>query len=488
MIIPNDPGIIIMKKLLTLLIFMLIGYNSQCQIVNIPDANFKARLLAANPSNTIAYNGMVAIKIDSNNNSEIEVSEALQVTVLNVSIADIYDMTGIGSFTNLRSLNCNQNHISLLNVANLVNLKLLYCNLNLLTSLNLSDLPHLLNLECAENILTHIDLTNVTDLQTLSCRFNFLTSLQLNGLPNLYSLNCGYNQLTGLNVSYLTQLTNLDCQSNQFTALDLNSLVNLNSLNCSYNQLTTLDLSGLNELATLNCSHNQITALDINNLLQLALLNCEFNLINNPFIFNSMPDLQSAYCHNNQIPSLSFSDVPNLQVLDCSMNQITALDVSSLPLLSVLNCHDNTQLVHLNIKNGINEPFLDFSDNPNLLYMCVDEEQLASVQNLIAQYGYTNCQANSSCDLAANHFDINSYFKVFPNPAQNSLHLETLDNITLKAITIFDILGQAVLTIPNAEHDAVIDISDLKTGTYFIKISTDKGMANPKFIKDISLH
>ena len=40
-----------------------------------------------------------------------------------------------------------------------------------------------------------------------------------------------------------------------------------------------------------------------------------------------------------------------------------------------------------------------------------------------------------------------------------------------------------ILAIPNAENVSAVDVSNLNTGTYFIKINTDKGSANAKFIK-----
>ncbi|UPT71662.1 MAG: T9SS type A sorting domain-containing protein [Flavobacterium sp. JAD_PAG50586_2] len=472
-----------MKKLLKFLVLILTGFCGNAQIVTIPDANFKAKLLAADTTNTIAYNGLVAIKIDSNNNNEIEVSEALQVTGLNVTIADIYDLTGIGSFTTLRSLNCTQNHITAIDLSTLTNLKSLYCSLNLLTSLDLTGLTSLVNLECAENVLTQINFANLTSLQTVNCRFNFLTSLQLNVQTNLQSLNCDYNQLTILDVSNLTQLTYLACQSNQFLNLNLSNLLNINFLNCSFNQLSTLDLSGLNDLTTLNCSHNQITALDITDLSQLNFLNCESNLIGNAFLFSDMPDLHAVYCHENLIPSFGFSNVENLQILDCSLNQISDLDVSSLPQLSVLNCNDNTQLVNLNIKNGNNEQFLNFSGNPNLIYVCADEGQLTDIENLITQYGYTNCDVNSLCDLATNIFDLGEAFKVFPSPAKNYLQLQIQVSITIQSITIYDIIGQAVIIISTTKNVSPIDVSGLKTGIYFIELTSDKGTTIKKFLK-----
>ena len=473
-----------MKRLYILLAVVFMVLTTKAQIINIPDANFKTKLLAASPSNSIALNGTVSIKIDINDNNEIEVSEALLVTGLNVSIANIYNMSGIEYFSNLRSLNCNQNHIPALDVSSLNNLKSLYCSLNLLTSLNLTGLTHLTNLECAENTLTQINFADATSIQNLSCRFNFLTSLDLNGLLSLQSLNCDYNQLTTLNLSNLVQLTNLGCQSNQFVALDLSPLVNLNFLNCSFNQLTSLDLSGLDNLTILNCSHNQISTLDLTNLTNLTLLNCEYNQIGNPFVLSEMTNLQSAYCHNNLIPSFTFTDMPSLEILDCSSNQIATLDVSILPALSLLNCHENGQLVYLNINNGINEQFLDFSNNPILLNICADEGQLTMVQNLITQYGYSNCQVSSTCNMAIADNFVNANIKIYPNPVQNSLHIESINGNVIHLITIYDIIGQEIIALPCTGSDSTVEVSNLKTGTYFIGINSDKGTAYSKFIKE----
>lgn len=41
-----------------------------------------------------------------------------------------------------------------------------------------------------------------------------------------------------------------------------------------------------------------------------------------------------------------------------------------------------------------------------------------------------------------------------------------------------------MLVVTNPESNAVIDVSSLNTGTYFLKVFTDKGTANTKFIKE----
>jgi hypothetical protein len=110
--------------------------------------------------------------------------------------------------------------------------------------------------------------------------------------------------------------------------------------------------------------------------------------------------------------------------------------------------------------------------------------EISQVQNLITQYGYTNCQVDSSCNLASQDFTITDYFSYYPNPAKQMLNLETKATIIVNSINIYNMLGQMVMAIPNAESVSSIDVSDLKTGTYFIKVNTDKGTANAKFIKE----
>src|SRR6478609_1320990 len=100
-----------MKKIYFLVTFLATFYT-QAQIVNIPDANFKAKLLAASTSQSIASietpdsNGQVGSysAIDTNNDGEIQVSEALLIKWLNISSPTITSLTGVNSFSNLQSI------------------------------------------------------------------------------------------------------------------------------------------------------------------------------------------------------------------------------------------------------------------------------------------------------------------------------------------------------------------------------------------------
>ncbi|RFC53278.1 T9SS type A sorting domain-containing protein [Brumimicrobium aurantiacum] len=111
--------------------------NSSCaNIVNIPDANFKAALLAQ--GTTITGNGISPI--DTDGDGEICETEA-QAYTGNIQIPSqgISDLTGIEAFTALTVLNCSSNQLTNLDVSANTALLTLNCTFNQLTSLNVAN-------------------------------------------------------------------------------------------------------------------------------------------------------------------------------------------------------------------------------------------------------------------------------------------------------------------------------------------------------------
>ncbi|OIQ34208.1 MAG: hypothetical protein BM555_04505 [Crocinitomix sp. MedPE-SWsnd] len=70
------------------------------------------------------------------------------------------------------------------------------------------------------------------------------------------------------------------------------------------------------------------------------------------------------------------------------------------------------------------------------------------------------------------------FFKAYPNPAQNHLHLQ-LDDDLVYEINIYNQIGQLVLT-PHPGKD--VDISSLSHGQYFIEMKTNQVSITEKFI------
>jgi hypothetical protein len=247
-----------MKKTLISTIFTAIAALSlNAQIVNIPDANFKAYLLA-DPN------------INTNADTEIQVSEAQAFTGISASITinsdlGISDLTGIEAFTGLSQLIIRNNSITTLNLSNNSALLFLFCEGNQLTSIDVSNCPLLQDFWCNNNQLTSINLTNNSALVTFFCSGNQLSNLNLSNKTSLTQVLCNHNELTSLNVNNCTSLINLDCQKNYLTSLDISSNLALNKLDCNRNLLTNLNLSVNISLNEFNCWTNELTILNVAN-------------------------------------------------------------------------------------------------------------------------------------------------------------------------------------------------------------------------------
>ncbi|MEC4003485.1 T9SS type A sorting domain-containing protein [Flavobacterium sp. SUN052] len=172
-----------MKKTILSLIVLITGIIN-AQTINIPDANFKAKLLAANTTNNIAIgsNFSSSIIIDTNNNGEIEISEAVQVYQLDVSYSNISSLEGLSVFANLSNLFCNNNQLTTLDLSNNVNLFLIDCSFNLLTTLDTSSIINLgLGVNCDNNLLSSLNLKGIDDTNFAAT----ITDLSFNNNPNL---------------------------------------------------------------------------------------------------------------------------------------------------------------------------------------------------------------------------------------------------------------------------------------------------------------
>ena len=94
----------------------------------------------------------------------------------------------------------------------------------------------------------------------------------------------------------------------------------------------------------------------------------------------------------------------------------------------------------------------------------------------------TNTYSTTIETLGKQDFEFNSVFTMSPVPAKNNLTITTKQDVIMSSLNIYNTLGQLLQVITNPSQ--TIDVSSLKTGSYFIKIISDKGTAISKFIKE----
>lgn len=437
-----------MKKLYTLF-FMCCFYNfSTAQIINIPDPVFKDRLVNYSVAD-LNDDGFYSSPVDTNGDGEIQVSEAEAVIGLRVNALyqGLISVEGIESFVNLKTLLLNNNEITSIDVSALTQLERLDVGRNELTSIDVTQNTALIRLQIEYNNIGSIDLTQNINLERFESVLNPIGNTDLTQNVNLVGLAISNAGITMLDISQNTNLEWLECGGNQLTLLDVSQNVNLKSINCLYNLLTTIDVSMLPNLEELQCGRNLITAIDVTqnpNLKELSYTGIdsttggltEIDLTQNPLLedlfisYNSLTTidlsqnslLQSLNIGQNQLTILDISQNPLMHTLSFNANQITTIDLSHQNSLGFLNCNSNlladldismhtgmtylncsfNELTSLNIKNGpFNINTLSFQGNPDLVYLCADEQDIDVLQtSYLDVYGYTDCVVNTYCSFS----------------------------------------------------------------------------------------
>ncbi len=103
------------------------------------------------------------------------------------------------------------------------------------------------------------------------------------------------------------------------------------------------------------------------------------------------------------------------------------------------------------------------------------------------------CTSSSESDFVSNSFStlpvgINNLtlansISLMPNPADNYIELSVSGNAEVKEATIFNAFGQLIQTIQLTDNHARIDLSNMASGMYFVRINGNNVTATKKFIR-----
>ena len=83
--------------------------------------------------------------------------------------------------------------------------------------------------------------------------------------------------------------------------------------------------------------------------------------------------------------------------------------------------------------------------------------------------------------LAVDDFSVSNVLKVYPNPTSDFVYVQTDANHLILKTVVSDITGQSVLILGGDCQK--LNIDHLSDGIYFLKVITNKGVFQNKFIK-----
>ena len=89
---------------------------------------------------------------------------------------------------------------------------------------------------------------------------------------------------------------------------------------------------------------------------------------------------------------------------------------------------------------------------------------------------------NFTSVLGTNDF-LSSKFSVFPNPVNNVINFSNDQNAVVSTVDMTDLNGRIIKSLKVNATEGQISVSDLATGMYMMKITTDQGVAVKKIVK-----
>ncbi len=105
----------------------------------------------------------------------------------------------------------------------------------------------------------------------------------------------------------------------------------------------------------------------------------------------------------------------------------------------------------------------------------VYEFLLSNISNSLRYAGYDHFPAKPVSSIEKNINNLN----LFPNPSSDYISLD-LGGLEVADLSIYDMIGNKIMTIPNYSNKTEIDVSNLIIGTYFLNFN----FQTYKFIKE----
>ena len=339
---------------------------------NFPDETFRAH---------------VSYSFDTDKDGYLSDEEIAKVTEINVSGKGIRSLKGINHFTELRTLSCDNNQLTTLDMSKNTELQCLSVSGNKLASLDVSKNTKLFIVYCDDNQLTTLDVSSCKNLQHLYCYGNKIRGMGMTALVNsLYDrrddvfrgqLYVYYDEASDGNAMTLRQVQaatdkgwdvlqydgsnwvdyegtlgviEVEISEANFPDATFRNYISSNIdrdkdgwlYEDEFAEVTEINVSGkgikslkgieyFTELTVLNCSQNNLATLDVSNNTNLEQLDCsQCNLAELDVSHNK--ELGRLYCQDNQLTELDVFNNKNLWRLECYKNNIRGTAMTALVL------------------------------------------------------------------------------------------------------------------------------------------------------------
>jgi hypothetical protein len=250
-----------MKKFL-LLAILLTTISAKSQIISFSDASLFARLKS--------------VGVDTNDDNDISLSEALAVDTLDIDSSDIVSLDDLIHFANLKVLDVSNNKIVSINDSVFSRLTELYCSVNAITTLPTINAPGLKTLMANENEISALVSIDAPELTILSFNSNPIPAVDLSASKKLTQLYFDSTLIKVLDVTGLGQLTKIGAWSIKLDTLIAHSDFNFPSsslLWSSFTSVSNLDFSNNSAVKGVALAWYNMSSMNLKNCVNLTSIN-----------------------------------------------------------------------------------------------------------------------------------------------------------------------------------------------------------------------
>ena len=274
-------------------------------------------------------------------------------------------------------------------------------------------------------------------------------------------------------------------------------LTTLQKLGIMYNNLTKIDVKNCIQLRVFASRDNPLTGIDLTTCTQLQILT--FTNTNVPSLdLTKCTQLEYIECQGNQLSKLDVTKCTQLQLLGCPRNELIELDLRGLDKLTeffgseqyprISLCKNETEEYTCLI--SLNNPTFDNSAISYSDGILKSTDKNVSYTRFTVQTTKEGFELSGEMKFTYTEVGINTVdsvkIEIYPNPTNYELRIMHYE-LRIKDIEIFDISGKSVYSsFSPSSHSSIttINISNLTSGIYVIKITTEAGEVIKKFIKE----
>ncbi|MDR1846620.1 MAG: T9SS type A sorting domain-containing protein [Bacteroidales bacterium] len=188
------------------------------------------------------------------------------------------------------------------------------------------------------------------------------------------------------------------------------------------------------------------------------------------------------------ITACLFSSTATNDTIDSTITLATTIDSLGYPLPQKIGFVYDTILTNLTVSNP-NAVVYNYNNNNNTYSLTLPYSSLTCnktyyyrsfvITQIDTTYGGTH-DFIIECTNDLQQIDLDNSCKIYPNPAKNELFIQS--DFKVMTLEIYNNLGVKVKEMELNRHEAKIDIANLPSGNYTLKLLTTQGEVKKKFV------